>query len=99
VHQAINANKPQFYCILESRHLGQIYVNELIRLLIRLKLSKRWFDLCHVWGVWKERNRRVFHNTTSLPLVAVELVREETAQRVYTTIRIRMRRARDSVEV
>ena len=35
------------------------------------------------WGIWKERNRRVFRNVALSPTEVATLVREEIAQRAY----------------
>jgi hypothetical protein len=36
-----------------------------------------------MWGVWKERNRRVFQNTALQPTAVAALVKEDIAQRAY----------------
>jgi hypothetical protein len=36
-----------------------------------------------MWGVWKERNMRVFQNTALQPTVMAALVKEDIAQRAY----------------
>jgi hypothetical protein len=36
-----------------------------------------------IWGVWKERNRRVFNNVAFQPDAVAALVREEISQRAY----------------
>ena len=36
-----------------------------------------------MWGIWKERNRRVFQNKASLAEAVADLVKEEMAQRAY----------------
>jgi hypothetical protein len=36
-----------------------------------------------MWGVWKERNRRVFQNTALQPTAVAALIKEGIAQRAY----------------
>ena len=53
----------------------------------RLPKEKSWEAsgtiIYAMWGIWKERNRRVFRNVGLLPTEVVALVREEIAQRAY----------------
>jgi hypothetical protein len=37
-----------------------------------------------MWGVWKERNGRVFRNVAMLPELVATLVKEEASQMAYT---------------
>ena len=36
-----------------------------------------------MWGVWKERNIRVFQNTALQPLAVAAMVKEDIDQRAY----------------
>jgi hypothetical protein len=36
-----------------------------------------------MWGIWKERNRRVFHNKALQPDLVAHLVWEEISQRAF----------------